>query len=254
MRTSLLAVTASLLLANVCAADDRQWYVNTLTRLRSGIYETETYINDYVSDKNFPADIALGTTGDAYRDIESLESQMESLLVYNGKFVTYLNVLHIRVMNMNSVLADRQRDLQIKMNESDGPYRPTFLNLKSLNEVTKASWHSRRALLVAQLQTLEQISNSLVQLRFAAHGYKEQILASEPFPDHLSLVKKDALAKLVSGAAEVNSGLAQLKALSRPQNPAPVNGTVVTPLAPSPEAGTQKAPEAVVPKAPAPLK
>jgi hypothetical protein len=253
MRTSLLAVTASLLLANVCAADDRQWYVNTLTRLRSGIYETETYINDFVSDKNFPADVAVGTTGDLYRDIELLESQMETVLVYNGKFVTYLNVLHIRVMNMNSVLADRQRDLQIKMNESDGPYRPTFLNLKSLNEVTKASWHARRALLVAQLQTLEQISNNLVQLRFAAHGFKEQILAAEPFPEHLALVKKEALAKLAAGSAEVNSGLAQLKALSRPQNP-PVTGAVVIPTPPVPEAGAPKTPEAIVPKAPAPVK
>lgn len=215
MRTLIAAIVASLLLVNVGVADDRQWFVNTLSRVRSRISETESSLADFTSDKNFHPNLALGTTGEVYRDIELLESQLESLLVYNGRMTTYLNVLHVRVINMNSVLADRQRDLQIKLQNADSPFKPTFMDLRSLNEVTKASWHSRRVLLVTELQTLEQISWSVVQLRQAAHGFKEQLLAAEPFPEHLALIKRTALEKLTTGSVEINNSLAQLKSLAR---------------------------------------
>lgn len=217
MRTVITALFGWILMVNLGAADDRQYFVDALQRTRSGISETENYIVDFTSTKNFPTPLMLGTTADTYRNIEYLEFQIDALRHYNDRMITYLNVLHTRVISMNSLLADRQRDLHYKIQAADGSFRPTFLNLRSLNEETKANWMSRRELLLEQLQALDQINFSTLQLRFAAHGYKEQLIAAGPFPQQMAQIHKDAVARLTAGAAEVNAGLIRLRDLTAPK-------------------------------------
>ena len=230
MRTSIVAVVGSLLMLNVAAADDRQWFVDALQRSRSGISETESYINEFTSTKNFPNALSLGTTSDGYRNIEKLEFQIDALRHYNERLTTYLHVLHSRVIGMNSLLADRQRDLHFKLQAADGAFRPIFLNLRSLNEESKASWMGRRELLLSQQRTIEQINFSTLQLRFAAHGFKEQLLAAGPFPEQTAQIQKDAAEKLSMGAADVNAGLLRLRELL---SPSPTEVQSVSPPIPS---------------------
>ena len=98
MRTSIAAIVGSILMVNVCAADERQYFIDALQRTRASISDAETYIIDHTSTRNFPADLALGTTTDPYRNIEALETQIDIMLLHGADLKPYLNVLHVRIV------------------------------------------------------------------------------------------------------------------------------------------------------------
>lgn len=215
MRLISSLVLGLLLWSSLARADDRDYFLKALATTKAEILTCELRIAEYTSDRNFPTDLALAADGEMLLNLEHLDRRVDQLLQFNTELTLRLNTLHVRLYNLNGILADRQRDLHFKYFAAEGSFQPIFQNIRELNEATKRIWDHRRAALAQELLMLRHFSVELMQLRYAIHGFREQLLAAELLPAHSSVIRRSALEKITASNLLINTRLHQIRTLHR---------------------------------------